>query len=265
MTKPDTAAPQGMHWYYHLDRTNNRQCWYLAAEGAKVRSQQARQTASAVRSERVKPMGRTDASTDAAPFAQEPRQASPAQPTAVEMTDGQGGADENAAAPGSSNNWSFLSASPVWNTREAALTTPGFGNVQSDAVPLPAVTTPAEPAVVESHDEVAPAQVDMLVVALAGFGAMIAAGGIAAFARRKGNPPNAKRRPAIGSTPRRPGRQLDDVVRSTHQTEAPRNKTQVRRPASSSVDEIELSVRRLLHEFQAREREPRAALAKRWP
>jgi len=36
--KPDSAAPAGMHWYYRVDRTNNRHCWYLHAQGMPVHS-----------------------------------------------------------------------------------------------------------------------------------------------------------------------------------------------------------------------------------
>jgi hypothetical protein len=34
--KPGATAPQGEHWYYRLDRTEHRACWYLGPEGAKV-------------------------------------------------------------------------------------------------------------------------------------------------------------------------------------------------------------------------------------
>jgi hypothetical protein len=30
---PNSAAPQGSHWFYRLDRTNQRKCWYLRAPG----------------------------------------------------------------------------------------------------------------------------------------------------------------------------------------------------------------------------------------
>lgn len=36
-TSPGTSAPQGMHWYYRVDRTNNQHCWYLQSAGAQVR------------------------------------------------------------------------------------------------------------------------------------------------------------------------------------------------------------------------------------
>jgi hypothetical protein len=35
---PGASAPQGLHWYYRVDRTNKQHCWYLDAEGKHVRS-----------------------------------------------------------------------------------------------------------------------------------------------------------------------------------------------------------------------------------
>ena len=29
LSAPNGAAPNGQHWYYHLDRTDRRKCWYL--------------------------------------------------------------------------------------------------------------------------------------------------------------------------------------------------------------------------------------------
>jgi hypothetical protein len=37
IAKPNAAAPQGSHWYYRVDRTTHRPCWFLGAQGAKVR------------------------------------------------------------------------------------------------------------------------------------------------------------------------------------------------------------------------------------
>ena len=33
LTAPNSAAPQGSHWYYRLDRATQRQCWYTRAPG----------------------------------------------------------------------------------------------------------------------------------------------------------------------------------------------------------------------------------------
>ena len=43
---PNTASPQGSHWYYRLDRLTHRQCWYLGPE----RRTHAHQDASPARS-----------------------------------------------------------------------------------------------------------------------------------------------------------------------------------------------------------------------
>jgi hypothetical protein len=37
-TNPGPPSLQGMHWYYRVDRTNNRHCWYLHSAGIQVRS-----------------------------------------------------------------------------------------------------------------------------------------------------------------------------------------------------------------------------------
>jgi hypothetical protein len=38
LAKPGATAPQGSHWYYRVNRADGRHCWYLGAEGAKVRA-----------------------------------------------------------------------------------------------------------------------------------------------------------------------------------------------------------------------------------
>ncbi|WP_193760250.1 hypothetical protein [Bradyrhizobium yuanmingense] len=36
LASPKDATPQGQHWYYRLDRTTKRKCWYLRAAGGKA-------------------------------------------------------------------------------------------------------------------------------------------------------------------------------------------------------------------------------------
>jgi hypothetical protein len=48
-TKPGSSAPSDSHWYYRINRTDQRRCWFLGPKAAKVRSQ-ARKTASNVSS-----------------------------------------------------------------------------------------------------------------------------------------------------------------------------------------------------------------------
>ena len=33
---PGASAPAGLHWYYRVDRANNRHCWYLQTDGLRV-------------------------------------------------------------------------------------------------------------------------------------------------------------------------------------------------------------------------------------
>jgi hypothetical protein len=38
LSGPKGTAPQGSHWYYRVERSSGRHCWYLGSEGQKVRS-----------------------------------------------------------------------------------------------------------------------------------------------------------------------------------------------------------------------------------
>jgi hypothetical protein len=33
---PAASAPAGLHWYYRVDRTNNRHCWFLHSDGMQI-------------------------------------------------------------------------------------------------------------------------------------------------------------------------------------------------------------------------------------
>jgi hypothetical protein len=54
LASPNAASPPGTHWYYRVDRATHRQCWYLGAEGTKVRVQ-VRQANAPVRPRAPKP------------------------------------------------------------------------------------------------------------------------------------------------------------------------------------------------------------------
>jgi hypothetical protein len=36
LSAPKGATPSGSHWYYRIDRTTKRQCWYLREESDKA-------------------------------------------------------------------------------------------------------------------------------------------------------------------------------------------------------------------------------------
>ena len=48
-TSPGAPAPQGMHWYYRVDRTNDRHCWYLDSAGVQLRSERSAATSNPTR------------------------------------------------------------------------------------------------------------------------------------------------------------------------------------------------------------------------
>jgi hypothetical protein len=35
---PGASAPAGLHWYYRVERTNNRHCWFLHSDGMQIRA-----------------------------------------------------------------------------------------------------------------------------------------------------------------------------------------------------------------------------------
>ncbi len=102
-TKPDSSAPAGSHWYYRVNRADQRHCWYLGAEGVKVRSQ-AREGASPTRTARE--------NAPAMPPAI-PAQMEPAQSTAAEAAST--GVATDVAAPSSN-----LPRTPDLTMREPA-------------------------------------------------------------------------------------------------------------------------------------------------
>src|SRR5690348_5675876 len=42
LAAPKGATPSGSHWYYRIDRTTKRQCWYLREESDKADDKFAR-------------------------------------------------------------------------------------------------------------------------------------------------------------------------------------------------------------------------------
>src|SRR5262249_35059346 len=42
LSRPNSPAPQGQHWYYRIDHANNRQCWRLGREGLRVQKSESK-------------------------------------------------------------------------------------------------------------------------------------------------------------------------------------------------------------------------------
>jgi hypothetical protein len=100
IAKPNAPAPQGEHWYYRIDRANNRQCWRLGPEGLRVQSEGPRVQKSAPQIE--KPV--------AAEAAVQPPE--PARPRRPETTGASVAAAARAEAAPESNPTSAVSPLP---------------------------------------------------------------------------------------------------------------------------------------------------------
>ena len=47
LTAPNSPAPQGTHWYYHVDRVDQRKCWYVRASSQPAQQATAQATSEA--------------------------------------------------------------------------------------------------------------------------------------------------------------------------------------------------------------------------
>lgn len=128
LAAPKDAAPQGQHWYYRLERTTKRKCWYLRAVGDK----DSARTAQAAQS---------DTATTDAPAAQQQQQQQAVQDARAEYL-----TPRSSVASNSSNAPAQPAAiMPVQQSTEQA----ADGNAQQPAAttPWPDVSTaPAPPA-----------------------------------------------------------------------------------------------------------------------
>lgn len=139
LASPKGVAPQGQHWYYRLERSSKRQCWYLRAEGGKdnakpVQSAQAEpspadsaapqeHSVQDARAEYLKPQ------TAAAPTAPAPTTSAPAQQAASPSADG------SAQQPAGASPWPDPStaASPAPQPAPAAVAPPSTKPSKSPA------------------------------------------------------------------------------------------------------------------------------------
>jgi hypothetical protein len=236
MEKPNAPAPQASHWYYRIDRATNRQCWYLGAEGAKVRAP-AREAATRVRTPVPKPAPQplAEAATDNAVVATADEEVVQRTPPAV-----------------ASLNWQSLPTS-TFSTGDGALpdivairTTPQTAEEPVKPLPPPTQVTPEE----KSRPAI---PLGYLLAVLAG------ALGIAAFvgyAVLKLAGPQSKLTAAEKPARPRPKAHVPAHLRrsaeTTRETEALEERVSPGTAPSDRGTEIETTLARLLHELEQR-------------
>ena len=69
LAAPNSPAPQRSHWYYRLDRTNQRKCWYLRAPGQPAQQVAAQATSEAAPAAQLHSMPAPSGSMPATPSA----------------------------------------------------------------------------------------------------------------------------------------------------------------------------------------------------
>jgi len=111
ITKPNSEAPQGSHWYFRVDRTAHRQCWFLGPTVVKLRTR-TRQAASPIPLPSPRPIS---------------------QPTATTLAEATAG--ENDAVAAISMRQPDFSKSAAAIDREPASTSNGYAAEHSTTVP----------------------------------------------------------------------------------------------------------------------------------
>jgi hypothetical protein len=137
-TRPSSSAPQGSRWYYRVNHTDNRRCWFLSSEGMKVRSN-ARGAMSDVASQ--SPAPKRDNTSEAAP-ATPPRTTSaqiasvqmmPEQATAADPAFSETPAREHVAAMDFAAHWPDPPESPNLDASELAAISNSYADTQAAA------------------------------------------------------------------------------------------------------------------------------------
>ena len=137
-TRPGSSAPQGTHWYYRVNPTDNRHCWFLSSAGMKVRSD-ARAATSDVASPSSTPQRDNDSETARAtppqtrPAQIAPVEMSPARATAADPAFSETPVREHAAAMDFAARWPDLSESPDLDASELAAISNSYADTQTAA------------------------------------------------------------------------------------------------------------------------------------
>jgi hypothetical protein len=253
LAKPNAPSPQGSHWYYRVDRTTHRQCWYLGAESTKVRPQ-VRQAASPVRPPAPNPILQ--------PPAQAAVEATIAEVVPGEIEAGEAETALDAATAPLSMRWSGLPKSAASIDRTPVSMSNSYAEEQpavdpQDDMPLIwPILTPSDLAAAER----APQFTTKLVQLGAALAAMLM---LAIFivriimrfsTARNPDRPHARNRWGSAATAARP-REQDRMTFAD--AAAPAYREMVRRTVKATprdpAADIEGSVRRLLHELQRRQ------------
>jgi hypothetical protein len=80
LTAPNSSAPQGSHWYYRVDRANQRKCWYFRVPGEPAPQATAQATSEAAPAAQSQLIPRLTNSSAGAPTSISPSEIAPLLP-----------------------------------------------------------------------------------------------------------------------------------------------------------------------------------------
>jgi hypothetical protein len=124
LSKPGATAPQGSHWYYRINRTNRRHCWYLGPEGSRARARDAATRASAPKPIRHRSAAQAGEGTGAAaqltPDEAPPAPVTVAQAAPMPVTRADTTVSENDPGAEFASRWPDLPSSIDLNARRSA-------------------------------------------------------------------------------------------------------------------------------------------------
>ncbi|WP_375160030.1 hypothetical protein [Bradyrhizobium sp. RDT46] len=192
LASPKGAAPQGQHWYYRLDRTTKRQCWYLRAAGDKDSAKAAQATQADTPSDSTASPQQTaqdaraeylGARSDAA--AKTPNAITPGAPTAPTAQQPANQADSSAQPASVASPWPEVSAAPTAPEPQPA-TTMVTAVAQPKTKPSKS-PAPPPPAAADGMTDKTGGSVQMLLLVIGGALALagILASVVYRFARRR--------------------------------------------------------------------------------
>lgn len=155
LPQPNSRAPEGNHWYYHMDRATQRKCWYLRALDQPAQHPAAQTTSEAAPTNPI-PLGEPatasgGASTSAAPGANTPPMPHIKMLTVVSS----GATDKLVQQRATQRNTTSITAAPA--PEESAFQTDQTGDQANEPARAAAVVwpDPPTPAMATAQDPIA--------------------------------------------------------------------------------------------------------------
>lgn len=140
LASPKGIAPQGQHWFYRLERSTKRQCWYLRAEGGKAAT--TAQTAGSTPQQDSPPQSVQNARAEyVAPQSGATQPAQPAPATLAPATQPAPAASSEAQQPAVTARWPESTMATAPQPAQGVADAQPSANPAASPAPVPAPVT----------------------------------------------------------------------------------------------------------------------------